>query len=535
MIKQIKTFFSQHSRWLILLLLFSFILNFWGIHWGLPDYRGWAPDEVTPSNVLNGIRHHFSNGWFELYPPIQYYLLASCYLPVYLLDLCGLMDFNSYFSYTLFFFLGRFISVLMGTGVILICYLIAGELFSRRTALLVALFLALNPSFVYYSKIANTDVPYLFWFSLSLLFYVRLFKYHHQLNHYLFFAATAALSVCTKDMAYGLYVLPLIPIFVSLSAEYRRNSSQAPFYRIIFDRRILLAFLTGVSIFLLVHNVFFNFEGFLNHLRKITGPDVELFREYPNSLRGHILMFVKAVRHLRFAMGWPFFLISCAGLFLSVFTKGKKSVLNIFWVFIASYYLFVFVVLRYHYVRFFLPLSLVFGFYGGLFIDILSRRERYSKIIYPAFLITAVYPLLMSISVNLSMTFDSRIHIEKWLNRHIRPGETTAFIGWKEYLPRKGDLEGEYIRDATVDSLKAFSPDYIVINERTCKCDGIEQALLEGSLNYRPFYRYHKNPWPVSWLLNQIYRDGKKQISTNLAKINPPIAVFKRIELGTQR
>ena len=27
-------------------------MNIWGIHWGFPDYRGWAPDEVTPSFIL---------------------------------------------------------------------------------------------------------------------------------------------------------------------------------------------------------------------------------------------------------------------------------------------------------------------------------------------------------------------------------------------------------------------------------------------------------------------------------------------------
>jgi 4-amino-4-deoxy-L-arabinose transferase-like glycosyltransferase len=527
MIKQIKTFFSLHIRWLIFLLLFSFILNLWGIHWGLPDYRGWAPDEVTPSYILNALQHRFIHGWHELYPPLHFYILAILYAPVYLLDLLNLLDFHSYACYVLFFFLGRFISVLMGTGIVLVIYLSALEFFGRCTALMTASFMALNPSFVYYAKITNMDVPYLFWFSISLLFYIRILK-KHRLQDYILFTVMAVFAVCTKDQAYGLYLLSPLPILISLIHEYR-STRTLTWRHLITDKRILLSLLTGIILFLLIHNVILNPEGFINHIKRITGPGVVTFREYPNTLTGQMHMFLKAIRHMLFLMGWPLFVLCCIGLILVVIRKDRPTALAPLFIMIFSYYITFIMPIGYHYVRFFLPLCLVFGFYGGNALEFIFNRFRPSYG-FTLFLLSIFIPLLMVIAVNLSMTFDSRIHVENWLIRHIRSGETTAFIGWKEYLPRKGDLEGKYIRDATVGSLEAFSPDYIVINERTCKCDGVEQALLDGSLNYRPFYRYHKNPWPVSWLLNQIYRDGEKQISTNLDKINPSIAVFKRIE-----
>jgi 4-amino-4-deoxy-L-arabinose transferase-like glycosyltransferase len=532
MIRQIKTFFSGHTRWLIFLLLFSFILNFWGINWGLPDYRGWAPDEVTPSYILNALQHRFIHGWHELYPPLHFYILGILYAPVYLFDLLNLLDFHSYTCYVLFFFLGRFVSVLMGTGIVLVIYLSSLEFFSQRGALMTAAFMAFNPSFVYYAKITNMDVPYLFWFSLSLLFYIRILK-RHRLRDYLLFTVTAVFAVCTKDQAYGLYLLSPLPILISLIHEYRSKRTLT-FRYLIADKRILLSLLTGIVLFFLIHNVILNPDGLFNHIKRITGPGVAMFREYPNTLTGQWHMFLKAIRHMLFLMGWPLFILCWSGVILAVVRKHHPSALIALFIMIFSYYITFIIPIGYHYVRFFLPLCLVFGFYGGNALEFIFSRFR-AGYGFTLFAFSLLIPLLMAISVNLSMTFDSRIQIEKWLNRHIRPGETTAYIGWQEYLPRKGDIEGEYLRNATLGQLETLSPDYIVVNERTCKCEGVEQPLFGGSLNYRPFYRYHKNPWPASWLLNQIYSSGEKKISTNFDKINPPIVVFKRIEQGTAR
>lgn len=523
--KRIIQFFGRQPGWLFVLLVFSFLMNVWGIQWGLPDYRGWAPDEVTPSYVLNAIQHHFMQGWHELYPPMHFYILAILYAPFYLLGLLHLLNFHGYTSYVLFFFLGRFVSVLMGTGIILIVYLISLRFFSRRTSLMTASFLAFNPSFVYYAKITNMDVPYLFWFSLSLIFYIAILK-NHRLRDYLLFTVMAVFAVCTKDQAYGLYLLSPLPILISLIHEYR--ASQTPVWRhLITDKRILLSLLTGIVLFFLIHNVILNPEGFIDHVRRITGPGVVTFREYPNTLAGQARMFLKAIRHMVFLMGWPLFVGCGAGLVLTAIRKNRPPALLFLIIMMFSYYITFIMPIGYHYVRFFLPLCLVFGFYGGNALEFIFRHFKagYGFILYT---FSVLIPLITAISVNLSMTFDSRIHIEKWLSRHVKPGETTAFVGWKEYLPRKGELEGEYIRNATVGQIKTLEPDYIVINERTCKCGNVYPALTGGGLNYHIFYRYHNNFWPLSWLLDRIYHGSEKRISTNLDKINPPIAVFKR-------
>lgn len=47
---------------LFFILTLSLLLNIIGINWGLPIYRGWAADELTPGMVRKGIEKTSSTG-----------------------------------------------------------------------------------------------------------------------------------------------------------------------------------------------------------------------------------------------------------------------------------------------------------------------------------------------------------------------------------------------------------------------------------------------------------------------------------------
>ena len=57
----------------------------------------------------------------------------------------------------------------------------------------------------------NLDVPYLFWFALSFYFYANVVKRNRPGDLY-GYAVAATLAICTKDQAYGLYLLPTLHI-----------------------------------------------------------------------------------------------------------------------------------------------------------------------------------------------------------------------------------------------------------------------------------------------------------------------------------
>ena len=135
----------------------SLALNVTAVWWGLPSRYGWAVDELHPSVILEGIDTRFSGDWHQpAYPPLHYYTLAFTYLPVLALDL---VKPGSLEATTLFFLLGRMVSLVMGLAILLVVHRLGTELFDSRSGLFAALIVATTAPFVYYGKTANLDVP----------------------------------------------------------------------------------------------------------------------------------------------------------------------------------------------------------------------------------------------------------------------------------------------------------------------------------------------------------------------------------------
>ena len=97
----------------------------------------------------------------------------------------------------------------MALGIVWLAHRIALEQFGASAAALAAwLTLAILP-LTYYAKTVNLDVPYVFWLTLSLLFFARLFNARPKPADFFLFTLFAVVAVCTKDQAYGFYVLPV--------------------------------------------------------------------------------------------------------------------------------------------------------------------------------------------------------------------------------------------------------------------------------------------------------------------------------------
>src|SRR5262249_38915283 len=141
--------------------------------------------------------------------------------------------------------------------------------FSRRTGILAAGIAALVAPFVYYSKTANVDGPYVFWYALSLVFYVRLLK-ESRLQDYILFGVTATLAFCTKDQAYALYLTAPFVVIAELWREKRLAGVPRPLASTLVDRRLLFAALAAIVTFLIVCNIAFNLSGYIAHLHSIT-------------------------------------------------------------------------------------------------------------------------------------------------------------------------------------------------------------------------------------------------------------------------
>ena len=113
-----------------------------------------------------------------------------------------------------------------------------------------------------------------------MVFYLQLLE-TGRTRDYILFAAAATLSICTKDQAYGLYLLAPFVIVEQLWRVKREAGAAARVAAALTDRRLVAAAITSGGLFVLCHNLLFNTDGFMAHLRFITGPGSEAYRVYP--------------------------------------------------------------------------------------------------------------------------------------------------------------------------------------------------------------------------------------------------------------
>ncbi len=510
-------------------LAVSVILFAAGIWWGLPSYRGWAPDELFPSRVLDGMRHLFSHGWSDIYPPFHYYILGILYAPFYLLHKLHWINLEMLSWYTLLFYIARLVSVVMSTATVYLVYKCGREIFDDRSSLFAALISVFAVPYVYYAKLANLDSPYIFWFILSLFYYLRILKTHRAKYYYLFTVA-AVLAVCTKDQAYGLYILAPIVILFS-DWQYKREGGQKiSVFKAILERRYFFLILLGAGLFVLLHNIIFNARGFLAHFKFIVGPASKGYQIYPSTLAGQAELLGQTIAHIRFSFGWPLLLACAAGLLLASSRPKKNRLLLSLLVFVVSYYVFYTAVILYNYDRFNMPINIVLSLFAGYALSTAWESARRFSMARAAVVgLLFAYSLLYAASIDVLMIADGRYSVERWMRANIPKDALIGVASPIEYCPR---LDG-YLWSNLALFLPAFKqksprPEYVLFMtalSRRFADDTPEHrffsAFTERKIKYRRVLKHQTN---LRWLP---LRTGGAV--TNLSTINPEIQIYQDI------
>ena len=499
----------------------STVLNVVGLWWVLPG-GDWVPIELTPVLVLAGITEHFSHGWYDAYPPVHYYILTIAEGPVFVLDWLGRVDiYHAFWSLTLVV-IGRGVSVVMAAGTLVAVDMAGRFAFSRRAGLFAAALFALAAPLLYYGKTANVDVPYIFWFAVSLVFYLRVLA-DGRLNDYLGLAVATTLSICTKDQAYGLYLL--LPFVI----VWQKG----------FNRRAVAAGFVSIALFALCHNLLFNVSGFREHLRFITGFGSVYYRVFEPTLMGRWLLLKLSVRLTQLSWGWPGFLVCVAGV-AAAWRPYRVTTIALLASIIGYYFSFLNVIL-YAYDRFLLPVCLVLTLFGGFALDRFLESGRESKRAtpqpwrYAAVALVLAYTLLYTSTVDVLMLRDSRYSVERWLEAH----DTRELIGvnvLSNYLPRLGRYNTGEVQ--TIEDLRVARPKYFILNVDYTRGEGPETktgplvaGLQQHTLGYSLAYRV-RTPAPWPWLPGA-HRDlvGPRLeplVFSTLRNINPTMEVYER-------
>ena len=486
-------------------------LNATAAWWGLPARFAWAPDELQPPIILKGIEERFSGDWHEpAYPPFHYYVLAASYLPVLALD----VDVSGLEGRTLLYTLGRLISLVMGVGVLWWIHRLALELFDGGTALFASIGAAFSAPFVYYAKFANLDVPAAFWVLASLYFFIRHLESGDS-RDLLWFAGTGVVAMCTKDQAYAFYVLPVV---VYLWRRLRRGDGLQ-------DRRLLAIAGSAAVLFLLIHNVVFNFQGFVHHFEEILWARSH-YSAFEADASSQLELLGQTVRHLRFALGAPLTIASVLGIALAL--RERRANPRPLWLLLAagSFYLFFVAPVKSTWLRYSVPLALILAVFGGYALSVLWGAGRRW---YRAGIVVALgYSLLRAASVDALLLQDSRYDVERWLSDRMKPGEVVGFMGPEYYLPRFDRFDSRRLRPS--DSvLERARPDYLVINPDYASRFGagtregdLFSRLSAGRAGYALVLT--ERPAPTGLFLDF------EGILGNMAKISPTIEVYERAD-----
>ena len=484
--KLVRSIVGLFPEWVLATsLLATWALSVSAISWGLPDGRGWAPDELIPNVVLQGLSTGFADGWSSLYPPLHFYLLAFVLLPFQIMAHMGLADLSAPETYHTMFLVQRSVSLVLGAATLYLVYLCGRVLHGSRAAGLGAAFLVGSmPVFIYYAKLANVDVPYTFWLTLSLLCYIRFVQRRHTSALY-GFAVTAALAICTKDQVYGFYALPAVHILWLRWRTAAVEPRRVPWK----DLHLVGAFASAVLAFVLVQNLLFNYEGFLAHLRTILGPG-RYPAQHAQSLSGHLLMARDAAWLLGSSMGWPALAVCFAGIALAFRNRTAWLLLPA-----ASYYLSFLSVIMYVYDRFLLGVAVIFAVYGGGAVARLVASGRGALLRRTLCVLVIGYGLVYGSAPVWLMHHDSRCIVEQWARATIAPSQTIGVVNLGEYLPRFPDHRVMRL-DASWPAVQAQRPGFLVINETLASIRSL------GSAEDASFYRQLHNP------TNGLYEQG---------------------------
>jgi hypothetical protein len=519
---------SKASRMILcLVLLAAAILFAAGSWWGEPAFVDWAPDEISPNDVLYAVRSRFVGGWASIYPPLQFALLALFDAPFFFTGAIGLPSVDDVRVRGMVVVANRLVSSAMTVGILYFIYRVAAEQWQPRAGIAAAAFAAGILPLAYYGKTSNVDVPYHFWLALALVFAMRAVRRGVPADYYAFTVAGMA-AVCTKDQAYGYLVLPALAMAWRAFRPGRDRADLEPR-----PRTVLMMAGIVIACVLVFHLAPLNPSGFVEHFRLITGPASQPFRTYPATVEGHAIMARDAVWQLGPMLSWPVFAIAVGAVAWAAWRRERALLILLLPV--VSYYLTFVAVIGYQYDRFFIGVALILCIFAGRAVDrvVPAAGPRRSAVVVAVSAVVA-FAVWRVASLDVLMVRDSRYAAEAWLLDNVGPGKTVGATGMSQYLPRHVMVGWDPI-PASLESLRERGPDYIVLSAGFAlrEPDGsigaeFYRALREGREGYtlKKMFRTSLRFSPLA--LETRFRNVRDDPQSNLSKINPAIEIYGR-------
>jgi 4-amino-4-deoxy-L-arabinose transferase-like glycosyltransferase len=444
-------------------------MNLWGNRWGAPNF--WHPDEILKHAIPMATNYTLNPHYFA-YGGLHYsILIADAIAPVWIgskfsdprpdrLNTVADAQWKERQKIHIMV-IARSISALMSTSVVYFTFMIATALFDKRVGHLAALLLALSMAFVGIAHFATVDAPANFWYWLSCLFALLIWKRGDR-RWYLLAAFTAGLAIGTKvDRA--VVIFPLL-----LSHLLRRDAAGS---------RALLWFLILIPVGFVLSNpalILSTFE-FLDGFTRELFSNMHYMRWNPSPQTPFLQ---KLLANTRSGLGLPLFVTALAGLAYGLYALARNQrPAEMGWLlatFLPYCILFGTRMSAPWYVPLFFPPLMILAAYG--YLALLSAMPQWYTWIPKAGIMAVVgYSFLYTLALVLQLSNDSRYQASQWIEQYV---PTPASI---ETLGRGPVISKEKYHVTTVPPDKIFYDFVVPARDRLAR-DQTYQYLREAIL-----------------------------------------------------
>ena len=464
---RLYSYLFRESRLLWTILAISLTLNLWGIQWGAPKF--WHPDEIT-DRAISMVSARSINPHYFVYGGFPYYVVgAVAIVPVYLLSVIfdppppreDSRARNRWWQprTTRIIIIARMISGVMSTAVVFLTFVIGKILFDKSSAYLAALFLSVSMSFVGVAHFATMDSPTNFWYWLSCVFALFIWKRGDHIWY--------ALAAVTAGFAIGIKVDRLIILLPLLLSHFLRGEGLG------FRRLITLAILVPAGYFsanpVLFTSTFEFFDGFTRDMfyqvLKGSGPEQSSY--------------IGILYDMKSGLGLPLFLAALSGLAYGIYNLAlNKNTAAIIWLlstFLPYYFIFGSTSVQSWYLTFFFPPLMLLTAHACVTL-INALPQRYAFVAKFAAAALVLYSFMYTVALIVQFSNDSRYLVADWIERNV-PVNTTIEIG------ERGPIISEE-RYHIIDSLRdQESVEYVRTNrenlERYRPYQKVRQIILD--------------------------------------------------------